>query len=85
MIFKIIKNAPIPKKSNGRHKRVSIYPFAEMEVGDSFDVPLDVKKKVATIRGKISNAVIVFCKSNVGVKFTTRKMPDGHIRVWRIS
>lgn len=85
MTFTIIKNAPIPAKDTGPKNRISKYPFAEMELGDAFDVPLEAKKTIAAIRGRISNAAATFCKKNVGFKFTTRKMPDGCIRVWRIA
>jgi hypothetical protein len=37
MTFKIDKNVPMPKISKGRPR---IYPFPEMEVGDSFAVPI---------------------------------------------
>ena len=65
--FKIEKNIPAP----GRRAK---YPFAEMEVGDSFEAPESAKLRTAAYNaGKKS-----------GRKFTCRTH-DGALRVWRIK
>lgn len=53
--------------------RESKYPFREMEVGDSFVAPESLRFK-ASQYGK-----------NLGMKFSTRKLPDGTVRIWRIA
>ncbi len=64
--MKIEQNIPVPKK----------YPFAQMQVGDSFVIAENIK------RTTVSVAAIRYGKAN-GMKFTTRKMPDGVYRCWR--
>jgi len=64
---KIEKKIPLPRK----------YPFDEMEVGDSFELPTNWKRTtvaVAALRyGKVT-----------GTKFSIRKTPEG-FRCWRIK
>ncbi len=64
--MKLDKNIPIPKK----------YPFAEMQVGDSFVIADGVK------RTTVSVASIRYGKAT-GKKFTTRKVLEGVYRCWR--
>ena len=66
--MKVEKNVPIPQK----------YPFAGMQVGDSFAVPPDVKRpaiNVAAMRYGLKH----------GMKFTVRLTPDRTYRCWRIA
>ena len=73
---KIEPNIPLPV---GR--RNLLYPFASMNVGDSFLVkikPFD-PKRAASIRACAS----AFGKKN-SAKFTCKRVDDG-IRVWRLS
>lgn len=74
----IDKNIPMPDRlpGNAGNGRWSKYPFAEMEVGDSFLV-------TDTPRNKISSAANQAYK-RLGFKFKTGKVDDG-IRVWRIA
>ena len=75
MSYTIESGIPMPKRTAGRSG--SKYPFADMEVGESFAVPGDVK--AATIR----SAVGAFAKRNPEVgKFAVRGTDDG-LRVWR--
>ena len=60
------KNIPIPSK----------FPFPEIQVGDSFEIPSGVNRSTVAISASR------YGKKN-GMKFITRKMPDGSIRVWR--
>ena len=66
--MKIEKNIPIPAK----------FPFAGMQVGDSFAIPPDVKRialSVAAMRyGRKHNML-----------FTVRQMPDKSFRCWRVA
>lgn len=64
--MKIDKNIPYPVK----------YPFADMEVGDSFLVPALVKRSAVTVyAGRYGK--------EHGMKFTVRVMPDRTLRCWR--
>ena len=64
--MEIEKGVPIPGKR-------SKYPFAQMEVGDSF------------IESVAKQVGIHSCARCFGIKISTRKMGDGTIRVWRVK
>jgi hypothetical protein len=66
--MKIEKNVPLPVT----------YPFAKMDVGDSFAVPPDVHRTTVSI------AALRYGRKH-DMKFSTRKTPDGTIRCWRIA
>lgn len=68
--FKIERNIPIH-----RHRHTK-FPFAEMEIGDSFLLPDATSTNAATPAYK-------WAKAN-GWKFTARKLEKG-VRVWRIE
>lgn len=55
------------------------YPFAEMDVGDSFLVPQD--EKIASVR---SAAVMYAARKSGSVKFSIKKHLGGY-RCWRIA
>ena len=65
--YKIEKNVQPP-----HHKGNYKYPFGKMEVGDSF-----------VGDAKARHAANAFNKNNPGVKFFTRTLEDGTIRIWR--
>lgn len=71
--FKIQNDVAIPSIV-----RVSSYPFAEMNIGDSFEVD-------AALGHNVRSAAHQFSKSHAGYKFTTRKTSAGGMRVWRID
>ena len=64
----IDKGIPMPKR----------YPFAEMDVGDSFAVPATIHRTTVSIAAKRFG-------DKHGVKFATRKLPDGTLRCWRVQ
>lgn len=66
--MKVEKNIPVPRK----------YPFADMQVGDSFAVPPSVKRSAVTIAAKRY-------AHEHGMKFTVRQMPDKSLRCWRLE
>lgn len=71
-MFKIEKGIPLAARSRGREK---IYPFSDMEIGDSF----------LTENKKVGRAAIQFTKRrNNGWKFATRNEGNG-VRIWRIA
>lgn len=60
------------------------YPFAEMEIGDSFLVPIEeIKNRSAEY---VRNSILGSARQKrmPGKKFRTRKLEEG-IRVWRIE
>jgi hypothetical protein len=66
----------IPIESKVGRGAAARYPFAQMEVGDSFFVP-----------GKRSGQLSNHCsyqRLKTGRRFTIRKV-DGGVRVWRIA
>jgi len=65
--MKVESNIPMPSK----------FPFAGMEVGDSFLVPEGVLRATVTV------AALRYGRKN-GMKFTVRKVPEG-FRCWRVQ
>ena len=71
--MEIVKGNPIPKRKSGNRRK---YPFAKMDIGDSFDIPMDKFVSTATIYTSARYA---------GVWASVRKLDDlGVYRVWRI-
>lgn len=66
--MKIEKNRRIPGK----------YPFKDMQVGDSFVIPADIKRHTVNV------AALRFGRKH-GMKFTVRKIPEGGYACWRIA
>lgn len=87
-MFKIEKNVPVPPKRGGG--REPCYPFADMDIGDSFSVPLvgaptspSACNDSATQR--LSCAASAHFKRN-NRKFTVRELRDeGVARCWRVA
>lgn len=71
-MFKIEKNIPIASKNS--------YPFADMEIGDSFLIPVTDDKKIGYIRAQINGVK----KKYPGKAITTRKEETG-LRVWLLN
>ncbi len=71
--FKIEKGIPLPPV----RRRMTLYPLANMEVGDSILVQ-------ESDQGRIRSTIWQFARRN-GVKFVSRKESDGAIRIWRIE
>lgn len=65
---RIEKNVPMPQR----------YPFAQMEVGDSFAVPEGVSRTAVSI------SALRYSRKHGG-KFTVRLMLDRSLRCWRIE
>jgi hypothetical protein len=70
-MFQIEKNIPVPSKA-------SLYPFRQMEIGDSFLVPAD-----AITRAR--SALTAFRSANDNFKFATRTLDGGALRIWRVA
>lgn len=78
-IFKIEKNIPLPKKIRRR-----IYPFDEMDVGDSFLVKLKETENLPIQKQKIYLASWRFSQVHPEKKFTTASF-GSEVRIWRVK
>jgi hypothetical protein len=72
--FKIDRGVPMPEEYHGP-KRYH-FPWAQMEIGDSFEWVLPTPA--------CRNTVIVSA-SKAGIKVQTRKIGPNTLRVWRIA
>lgn len=66
--MKVDQSIPIPNR----------FPFGQMNVGDSFEIPPEIKRHTVAV------SAMRYAKRH-GMKFTTRKMPDGTFRCWRTA
>lgn len=73
-VAKIDRNIPIPAEARGRPNR---YPFNQMNVGDSFAFPADIKTATAHAAARHH--------SRAGMRFIARKQPGGGYRCWRTA
>lgn len=96
--YAIDDNIPIPSRPF-RKGRVSPYPYASLEVGQSFFVPAEIEKALYTnekeaaeaqreeyrvVANRLSGGTRRFAKRNPGYRFAVRTV-EGGIRVWRIE
>ena len=80
---KVDKNIPIPDINTKKSKYD--FPFAHMDINDSFLIEETKDNEVALIRGSMLYALKKFNEqNNSNIRITTRTVPDG-IRVWRIA
>ena len=68
---------PSPVSAPGKPK----YPWREMQMGDSFFVPLANGDAIERLRNRMANSARYAWKSGHG-EFTTRTI-DGGVRVWK--
>lgn len=77
-MYKIEKNIPLPRQNHSK----TVYPFADMMVGDSFQVN-NIQQN------KISAAACMFVRNHKPMwKFSVRRplgAKTGTFRVWRIK
>ena len=82
-MIKVGKNIPIPAIITKESKYD--FPFAYMDINDSFLIEATKDNEVTLIRSSLSYALNKFNKqNNSNIRITTRTVPDG-IRVWRIA
>jgi hypothetical protein len=72
----IEKGIPMPKEARGRKR---LWPFADMEVGDSFFLAGDSAK----CQRVLTNASRYY-RNKTGAVFVTRSV-EGGARVWRVA
>lgn len=74
--FVVESDVPVTPHKNG----YATYPFARMNVGDSFAIKTD------TMRQRVSSAVCHYVRENEPeLKFTVRRVDDGGWRCWRMK
>lgn len=66
--MKVESHVPLPNK----------FPFAQMQVGDSFAIPTNIKRTTVSVAAKRFG-------DKHGRKFMTRVMPDKTVRCWRTA
>lgn len=77
--MKLEKNIPLPE-TRGRRPT---YPFAEMEVGDSFEVEIIGREPLQRARNRAFNAARQHGLLH-GKKFAVRTFADS-ARIWRVA
>lgn len=70
--MKIEADVPMPERNTNQ-----VWPFPQMKVGDSFEVPTNMNRRV-------KNAACSFERSHAGMKFAVRKVGDTW-RIWRTA
>jgi hypothetical protein len=75
-LFAVERNVPMPRR--GLAGRPSLYPFADMRVGDSFFISTPKRRK------QVASAAANFARER-GWKFSVLTMPDKTYRCWRIK
>ena len=91
MTIKVDKDVPVPAYT--RVGRPSRYPWSEMEVGDSFFVPVSEGEDIHKLRTSISGSRYAYTKGMVkrhGVEYraTIRTVTEGGVegvRAWRLK
>ena len=81
MSFEIEKNIPVTDARSTRN----VYPFADMEVGDSFFVPVTENIGKVSLGRRLRSAVHNHTKlEGVESTFSVRQYGEG-MRVWRVA
>lgn len=79
-MYEIDRGVEIPAP-NIHNRNSRIYPFREMEIGDSFLVPGNENKKA--LQARVGSAACYYGKRN-NSRFVTRSV-EGGVRVWRVE
>jgi hypothetical protein len=89
--FIVERGIPLPPRSYTFAGREAKYPFAQMEIGDSFEVPISTyrsKRHVTTalVAATLNNCARGYAKTHKPyAKFATRKIGESSVRVWRTA
>lgn len=78
-MYQITKGIPIPAAARTRSR----YPFAEMEIGDSFAVFVH-EEAPSKVADRVKRAGYAAGKK-VGKKFRAAPQGDTTVRVWRVA
>ena len=85
MTFTVESGIELPKRTRGPGRKATEFPFAKMDVGNSFLIPCDPKdpKMLSNWRRKLLIAKKRFLAQYEG-EFRTATV-DGGLRVWRTA
>jgi len=88
--FIIQSGIPVPERGRNFTGRPAIYPFAQMRVGDSFEVRLSdytgKRKTINAMQNVLSNCARKYALDHrPGAKFVTRQIGGAAVRVWRVK
>lgn len=84
-MYKVEKNVEMPLKKT--FTAGSKYPFAEMDIGDSFFVPATSREDAKKVQTRVSASGTKF-RAVHGRRFSTRVIEENDgfgVRVWRIE
>jgi len=82
MTYTIEKGIEMPARKGGSG-RPGKYPFSDMEVGDSFAVPVDDDQDVETRKQTVSNCARTWAKRNSLERTFSVREVGGVLRCWR--
>lgn len=71
-----------------RQRGTTVYPWGEMEPGDSFFVALDSNTPQTTLQRRVLSSARAWSARHPGQRFTTRRLVDNGVvgvRCWRVS
>jgi hypothetical protein len=90
MTYTISSNLPIPPVTHKKRGKPTKYPYAAMEVNNSFDVPVAPDEDAKKVIDRMRNTSAAWAKRNAPAsRFTVRAIcEDGRnalVRVWRIA
>lgn len=80
----IEKNIPLPARVRGTQGRRSKYPFAQMEVGDSFAITA-IEQTAYKLRNSIGNCAIKWVQKNAPERKFSTRITGNTVRIWRIA
>lgn len=88
--FTVERGISVPPRTFGGRGRPPRYPFAQLRVGDSFAVTRAQYGKGAADANQMLSGVCNLARNyakhhNPSAKFTTRKIDENTVRVWRIA
>lgn len=81
------KDVPVPRERNhyGRGPRSSIYPFDQMEVGDSFRVSTSQIRSTRGVRALMNSIRVAAARVLGPGNYTVRREGYDAARCWRIN
>jgi hypothetical protein len=77
----IEKNIPLPD-AHTAIRRTGPLPWRQMEVGDSFMV---TGEDINKLRSRLSAGAAYIRRQNASMRFSTRRVAENAVRVWRIA
>ena len=84
MEYKIDKGVPLPGNNNPKNSK---YPWQDMEIGDSFSVPIDGVRGPQMVAAAVSRGA-QGAKAKYGHRYSVRTTEENGkkcVRVWRVA